>query len=61
MADKRDYIFDLKDYNDLHRIQQFFKKQLEIMEILDADSRESIEGGASVYYKVKIILEEKWI
>jgi len=53
--------FDLNDIDSLNRINQYFKSLYDIMELKNKDSEESPEGGAACYYKITIIVEEKWV
>lgn len=55
------YELELTDIKSLERIKKLFDHHYLIMQILNADSDASIDGGAAVHYKVKIKFEENWI
>lgn len=56
------YLLDL-DTNEksLKRIQELFRHLRDILIIQHKDSIESVEGGASPYYKVNIDIKEEWV
>lgn len=58
---KYSYSLSLANQADLKRICALLTKYTEIMEILNADSKHSLAGGAHVSYEVKIELKEKWV
>jgi len=55
-----EYNLELHATKDGKRIEQIVSKHLQIMDILNDDSKEAIKGGAAMYYEIKIKLEEKW-
>ena len=56
------FLFDLNaDKQSLKRIQDLFQHLRDILIIQHKDSIESVEGGASPYYKVSIDIKEEWI
>ena len=50
----------LADRGDLKRICTLLTKYAEIMELLNADSKRSVKGGAALSYEVEIVLRENW-
>lgn len=52
---------DLTDLESRERIKKLIDLYYEQKQILNQDSKESIEGGAVCYYKVKLEFEEIWI
>lgn len=54
------YRLTLADKAGLRRICDLLKRHAEIMEILNADSKRSSEGGAAMHYEVAIELKSKW-
>ena len=56
----KEYELDLMDIKGVKRLEKVIKNHYEIMETLNEDSKESIDGGAQMYYKIKIYFEEKW-
>jgi len=55
-----EYELDIMDIHGVKRLENLIKNYYQIMETLNEDSRESVDGGASMYYKVKISFMEKW-
>lgn len=60
MTNINDYEMELSDIGGVKRLEDLIKNHYRLMEILNEDSKESIDGGASLYYKVKISFEERW-
>lgn len=52
---------DLIDAKDLARIKRLLDCYYGVLKVLDEDSKQSLNGGATPYYKIKIELEENWI
>ena len=49
------------DKQSLKKIQALIEKLHDILLIQHNDSFNSIEGGASLYYNIKIDVNEKWV
>jgi len=60
MTNINDYEIELSNIKDVKRLESLIKNHYQIMEILNEDSKEAIDGGATMYYKVKINFEEAW-
>ncbi len=54
------YQIDIMDFNSLCRAKELLDNLYRMMEILNKDSEESPHGGAMMYYKLHIDVEEEW-
>lgn len=54
------YTLSLSDRKGLKRVCELLTKYVEIMEILNEDSKRSPKGGAYMSYEVEIKLKEGW-
>ena len=54
------YILDLQDKKSLERIKDLFNNYYNIMNILNKDSEESVNGGAEMNYEIEIKIKEVW-
>ena len=58
---KTEYNLDLLDLESREGIKKLIDLHYEQMKLLNQDSEEGIEGGATCHYKVKIEFEEIWV
>ena len=54
------YSIEMSDSDSMKRIITLMRKHYEIMELMNEDSTDAVEGGAAMYYKIKIEFEEVW-
>jgi len=54
------YSLEMSDSDSMKRIITLMRKHYEIMDLMNEDSIDAVDGGAAMRYKVKIEFEEVW-